>query len=44
VFDSTGDLADEMNKDPQKATKWKGRILIGIETMEDVETPKLGVE
>lgn len=43
VFDSTGDLADEMNKDPTIATKWKGRILIGVEH-EEVETPKLGVE
>ncbi len=44
VFDSTGDLADEMNKDPVKATKWKGRILIGIETVPNTETPKLGVQ
>ena len=32
-----------MNKDPTKATKWKGRILIGIEH-DDTENPKLGVE
>jgi len=44
VFDSTKGISDEMNKDPVKATKWKGRILIGIEFEEEVETPKLGVE
>ena len=38
-----GNLADEMNKNPQIATKWKGRILIGIE-YEETEAPKLGVE
>ena len=43
LFDKTGDVADEMNKDPNKATKWKGRILIGIEYFES-ESPKLGVE
>ena len=32
-----------MNKDPQKATKWKGRILIGVEHYE-TEGPQLGVE
>ena len=40
---SGGKLADEMNKDPLIATKWKGRILIGIE-YEETEAPKLGVE
>lgn len=40
---SGGKLADEMNKDPHIATKWKGRILIGIEH-EETEAPKLGVE
>ena len=44
VFDANSDLADEMNKDPVKATKWKGRILIGIEHIADTESPKLGVE
>ena len=44
LFDSTGDVADEMNKDPSKATKWKGRILFGVEYDSDTETPKLGVE
>ena len=43
VFDGSSDVADEMNKDPIKATKWKGRILIGIEHFEE-ESPKLGVE
>ena len=43
MIDSTGDEADEMNKDPTKATKWKGRILIGIE-YEESESPKLGVD
>ena len=43
LIDSTGDEADEMNKDPTKATKWKGRILIGIE-YEESESPKLGVD
>ena len=43
LIDSTSDVADEMNKDPTKATKWKGRILIGIEHYES-ETPRLGVE
>jgi len=33
-----------MNKDPVKATKWKGRILIGVEHVADTESPKLGVE
>lgn len=32
-----------MNKDPNKATKWKGRILMGVEYFES-ESPKLGVE
>ena len=32
-----------MNKDPLKATKWKGRILFGVEHFES-ESPKLGVE
>lgn len=40
---SGSDLADEMNKDPTKATKWKGRVLIGIEH-EETEAPRLGVE
>ena len=43
LIDSTGDEADEMNKDPTKATCWKGRILIGIEH-EESESPKLGVD
>ena len=43
VFDSTADVSDEMNKDPSKATKWKGRILIGVEYFES-ESPKLGTE
>lgn len=38
-----GDVADAMNKDPIIATKWKGRVLIGIE-FEETESPKLGVE
>jgi len=45
IFES-GDikrLADEMNDDPSKATKWKGRILFGIE-FEESESPKLGTE
>jgi hypothetical protein len=33
-----------MNKDPNMATLWKGRILIGIEYEEEVEGPKCGVE
>lgn len=38
-----GPLADEMNKDPTIATKWKGRILIGIEhEFLDEKAPKLG--
>ena len=37
-------VADEMNKDPNMATMWKGRILIGIEFDEDVEGPKCGKE
>ena len=32
-----------MNKDPSIATKWKGRVLIGIEH-EDTENPKIDVE
>ena len=40
---SGGKKADEMNKDPTIATKWKGRILIGIEH-EETEAPRLGVE
>ena len=32
-----------MNSDPSKATKWKGRILMGVEYFES-ESPKLGVE
>ena len=32
-----------MNKDPVKATKWKGRILFCIEH-EESEAPRLGVE
>ena len=32
-----------MNSDPTKATKWKGRILMGVEYFES-ESPKLGVE
>ena len=32
-----------MNKDPTKATKWKGRILIGVEHYE-TEGRQLGVE
>jgi len=44
LINTTADVADEMNKDPLKATKWKGRILIGIEFEEDVDTPKYGVE
>ena len=43
LFDSTEDVSDEMNKDPTKATKWKGRILIGVEYFES-ESPKCGVE
>ena len=38
-----GRTADAMNKDPLIATKWKGRVLIGIE-FEETEAPKLGVE
>ena len=37
-------VADEMNKDPNMATMWKGRILIGIEFDEDIEGPKCGKE
>ena len=44
LIDSNSGVADEMNKDPSKATKWKGRILIGIETEPDCEAPKCGVE
>ena len=33
-----------MNKDPTKATSWKGRILIGVEHEENFETPKCDVE
>jgi len=33
-----------MNKDPNMATMWKGRILIGIEFDENVEGPKCGKE
>ena len=40
---SGGKLADAMNKDPTIATKWKGRVLIGIEH-EETEAPRLGVE
>ena len=43
LIDSTSDVSDEMNKDPSKATKWKGRILIGVEYFES-ESPRLGVE
>lgn len=43
LIDTNSDVADEMNKDPTKATKWKGRVLIGIEH-EESETPRLGVE
>jgi len=38
-----GDLVDEMNSDPSKATLWKGRVLIGVEYAES-ETPRLGTE
>ena len=43
LFDSTANVSDEMNKDPTKATKWKGRILMGVEYFES-ESPKCGVE
>ena len=43
LIDSTSGVSDEMNKDPTKATKWKGRILIGVE-YEESESPKCGVE
>ena len=39
-----GPLADAMNKDPTIATKWKGRILIGIEhVFLDEDAPRFGV-
>lgn len=44
IIDTSSGLADEMNSDPTKATAWKGRILIGIEHEENVETPRCGVE
>lgn len=43
LINTNSDLADEMNKDPMKATKWKGRILFGVEHCES-ESPKFGVE
>jgi hypothetical protein len=33
-----GDLADQMNQNPNIATLWKGRILVGVEH-EDTENP-----
>lgn len=44
LIDTTSSVADEMNRDPTKATLWKGRILFGIEHEENVETPRCGVE
>ena len=31
-------ISDEMNRNPVKATKWKGRILFGVESF-DVDKP-----
>ena len=43
LIKSTENSTDKMNEDPPKVTKWRGRILMGVESFESM-SPKLKVE